>query len=226
MFLPVLDVQDGYGWTYGVRFAVPNVAGSRSRVAFPLTWGGDKRAAVQFEKDFDTGPLDRVTGGPVRLPARAPVLRTRRRSAAAVGEAGARSAAEASRRGNARHRTRAVPGRRHPVRADRRRPRARHAPRSLARAQCRLRPRRLGPLAFTGAETPSVQRRPRGYAGLIGQSVLVGRVYRSASDRPLLPFLQPILGGMDNLRGSRREPPWATRSSPVPSNCGRRSPRR
>ena len=31
--------------------------------------------------------------------------------------------------------------------------------------------------------------------------MLVGRVYRSASDRPLLPFLQPILGGMDNLRG-------------------------
>ena len=84
--------------------------------------------------------------GPVRLPARAPVLRTRRRSVAAVGEGGARSAAEASSRGHVRHRTRAVPGRRHPVPADRRRPRARHASRSRARAQCRLRPRRLGPL--------------------------------------------------------------------------------
>ena len=146
MFLPVLDVQDGYGWTYGVRFAVPNVAGSRSRVAFPLTWGGDKRAAVQFEKDFDTGPLDCVTGGLSRLPARAPVLRTRRRSTAAVGEGGARSAAEASSRGNRSAPNTSVPGRRHPVHADRRRPRARHASRSRARAQCGLRPRRLGPL--------------------------------------------------------------------------------
>jgi hypothetical protein len=37
MFLPVLNVEDGYGWTYGVRFALPNVAGSRSRLAMPLT---------------------------------------------------------------------------------------------------------------------------------------------------------------------------------------------
>ena len=41
----------------------------------------------------------------------------------------------------------------------------------------------------------------RGYVGFVGQSVVVSRVYRTASDKVLPPFLQPILGGMDNLRG-------------------------
>jgi outer membrane protein assembly factor BamA len=202
MFLPVLDVQDGYGWTYGVRFAVPNVAGSRSRVAFPLTWGGDKRAGVQFEKDFDAGPLDRVTAGlsvsrrehpfyqrdddRLRLSARVERdLLPKLRAGATFGTEHVRFLADDTRF----LQTGAdlvLDTRLDPVLA-------RNA--VYARAA-------WDRYAVTGAETYhqySVDL--RGYAGLIGQSVLVGRVYRSASDRPLLPFLQPILGGMDNLRG-------------------------
>ena len=53
MFLPLLDFEDGYGFTYGAQFARPGVAGAHSRLSFPLTWGGDKRAAAQLEKTFD-----------------------------------------------------------------------------------------------------------------------------------------------------------------------------
>src|SRR5207244_3199285 len=62
LFLPVLDAEDGYGLAYGLRVTVPRAAGARSRLSFPLTWGGDKRAAVEFEKTFDEGPLTRLAG--------------------------------------------------------------------------------------------------------------------------------------------------------------------
>ncbi len=52
MFIPILSAEDGYGLTYGARFSLVNVAGRDSRLSFPLTWGGDKAAAVELEKDF------------------------------------------------------------------------------------------------------------------------------------------------------------------------------
>ncbi len=202
MFLPVLNVEDGYGWTYGVRFAVPNVAGARSRVACPLTWGGDKRAAVQFEKDFDSGPLDRVTGGlsvsrrehpfyeqdddRLRLSARVERdLAAKLRAGATVGTEHVRFLASDTRffQTGADH---VLDTRLDPVLA-------RNA--VYARAA-------WDRYALTGAETyHQYSADLRGYAGFIGQSVVVGRAYRTTSNRPLLPFLQPILGGMDNLRG-------------------------
>src|SRR3989442_10675647 len=61
MFRPVLRGEDGYGVTYGARFTVPDPAGKRSRVSFPATWGGEKRAAIEFDKELARGPLSRVT---------------------------------------------------------------------------------------------------------------------------------------------------------------------
>ncbi len=63
MFMPVLGAEDGYGVTYGGRVALLNPAGARSQLAFPLTWGGDRRAAAEFEKTLARAPIDRVTGG-------------------------------------------------------------------------------------------------------------------------------------------------------------------
>ncbi len=40
-----------------------------------------------------------------------------------------------------------------------------------------------------------------GYVGLLGQSVLAVRAQRRDSDRPLPPYLQPLLGGAANVRG-------------------------
>ena len=41
----------------------------------------------------------------------------------------------------------------------------------------------------------------RGYVGLLGQTVLALRALRQDSNKPLPPYLKPLLGGMSNLRG-------------------------
>ena len=59
LFLPVLNTTDGYGLTYGLRLALPDLVGAHSRLAFPLTWGGDKRAGVEFDKTWEQGLVNR-----------------------------------------------------------------------------------------------------------------------------------------------------------------------
>ena len=63
MFLPVVTAEDGYGLIYGAQFAVPDPVGKNSRLAFPATWGGDKRVAAEIEKDFDRGVVSRLSAG-------------------------------------------------------------------------------------------------------------------------------------------------------------------
>jgi outer membrane protein assembly factor BamA len=62
MWLPVLQYQEGYGFTYGVRVSVMDRLGPRSRVSVPLTWGGERQAQLELERTFD-GPVARVVGG-------------------------------------------------------------------------------------------------------------------------------------------------------------------
>jgi outer membrane protein assembly factor BamA len=65
MYMPILDAEDGYGVTYGARVAYPGVIGERSRLSFPLTWGGLKRAGVELDRRFVSGPLSRMEVGGV-----------------------------------------------------------------------------------------------------------------------------------------------------------------
>jgi outer membrane protein assembly factor BamA len=62
MFLPILNYGDGYGFTYGARFSTKDLLGAGERLSFPLTWGGTRRAAVEFDREFRSGPLTRVDG--------------------------------------------------------------------------------------------------------------------------------------------------------------------
>jgi outer membrane protein assembly factor BamA len=62
MFFPILRYDDGYGWTYGVRTSLVGSRGSRFRISAPLSWGGTRRAAVELERTFTSGPLTRLTG--------------------------------------------------------------------------------------------------------------------------------------------------------------------
>ena len=62
MFLPILSYQDGYGFTYGARFSTVDLLGAGERLSLPLTWGGTRRAALEFERTFDRGPLTRILG--------------------------------------------------------------------------------------------------------------------------------------------------------------------
>jgi hypothetical protein len=61
-WLPILHHKDGYGMTYGARVSFNEVLGDRSRVSVPLTWGGERRAAVEAERLFD-GPISVLRGG-------------------------------------------------------------------------------------------------------------------------------------------------------------------
>jgi outer membrane protein assembly factor BamA len=204
MWLPVLDGEDGYGLTYGVRFAIPNLAGSRSRLAFPLTWGGDKRAAAQLEKDFSCGPFDRVEAGVSasrrehpfyeRNNDRVRVWSRLERDVTPQFSAGATVASE-------RVSFLDLDGRfvqtGFDVTFDNR------VDPMLARNAIYA---RAGWNRFGFGRSDAFHQYEldvRGYAGLIGQSVLVARAYRSGADRALPPFLQPILGGFENLRGFR-----------------------
>ena len=193
MFLPVLNVEDGYGWTYGVRFALPNVAGSRSRLAMPLTWGGDKRAAVQLEKDFDRGPLDRVVGG-LSVSRREHPFYEQDDDRFRVATRVERDLWPQLRAGGT------IGMEQVNFLADDTKYLQTGADLVLdTRVYARVAWDRY---ALSGSDTfQQYSVDLRGYGGFVGQSVVVGRFYRTASDKVLPPFLQPILGGMDNLRG-------------------------
>ena len=62
MFFPILSYADGYGFTYGGRVSTIDLLGGGERLSVPLTWGGTKRAAIEAERSFKTGPVSRVFG--------------------------------------------------------------------------------------------------------------------------------------------------------------------
>ncbi len=62
MFLPILHYDDGYGWTYGGRTSAVDLLGLGERLSVPLSWGGTRRAALEAERSFKSGPLTRVLG--------------------------------------------------------------------------------------------------------------------------------------------------------------------
>ena len=60
MFLPIVSYADGYGFTYGGRVSTVDLLGIDERLSVPLTWGGTRRAALEFERTFKSGPLTRI----------------------------------------------------------------------------------------------------------------------------------------------------------------------
>jgi outer membrane protein assembly factor BamA len=204
MFLPILGYEDGYGFSYGVRVAVPEPFGPRSRVAVPLSLGGEKLAGVELERSFDRGPFTRVQGG-----------------------------ASVSRRENPFYREN-DDRRRVWVRAEREftRPLRAAATGAWNRATFFgasesfpsvggevVFDTRLDPILTRNAvylrasidrlmlpERDHVNRsslEARGYVGLIGQQVLVLRTLREDSNTPLPLYLKSLAGGTSNLRGFR-----------------------
>jgi len=63
MFLPIVSFTDGYGLSYGAQFTFADVLGKRSRIGVPLTWGAERRAAIELERKFQRGPVSRIEGG-------------------------------------------------------------------------------------------------------------------------------------------------------------------
>jgi outer membrane protein assembly factor BamA len=199
MVLPILGREDGYGVTFGVRLTRPGIAGARSRLSFPLTWGGDKKAGVELDKPIARGPFDRVAAGAA--------ISRRTNPFYHEGDDRARVWVRAERQIASQVRAGAVAGwqRVSFVEADR----FAYTGADVV-LDTRLDPilPRNGMYARAAVEHLSIgsgltrtELDGRGYLGLTGQSVLVLRAVRHDSDRTQPPYLKPLLGGLSNLRG-------------------------
>jgi outer membrane protein assembly factor BamA len=201
MFLPILYAEDGYGLTYGVRFAVVNKAGAQSRVSFPLTWGGYKRAAVELERRFTAGPFTRAElGAGIERRTNPAYLQDDSRKRAwgrlerAMGPVRVRGSASWQRVSFAAitDDVRTVGAelifdtRVDPV-----------LPRNAVYASVGI-----DHSAF-GSRGPAniVTLEGNGYIGLVGQLVLALHLSRESGDRPLPPYLKPLFGGWSSVRG-------------------------
>jgi outer membrane protein assembly factor BamA len=202
MWLPLLDFEDGYGFSYGVQMARPNVIGPNSRLSFPLTWGGQKQAGAQLEKIFDHGALTRVeTGAAIsrrtnpffeqdddrdRLWVRA------ERAITSPLRVGAFAGWQRVSFLNATDRFTHVGA---DVTFDTRLDPflARNAVYGRASIE------HFDFMHATAATRTELD--GRGYIGLFRQNILVLRARRQDSDVPLPSYVQPMLGGMANLRG-------------------------
>lgn len=214
LILPILGREDGYGFTYGGRFTLPDPhwMGKRSRIMFPLTWGATKQAGIDLEKRIEGGVIDRVTAGAsisrrtnpafdqdddrARLFVRGEhefkrVLRLgattawQRASFEGVADQFAQAGADV-----------VLDTRTDPI---------------LARNAVYGRVA-FDHLDFGGGPDDGQHYRGRvnrstldgrGYLGLVRQTVLAVRALREDSDRPLPAYLQPQLGGISTLRGFR-----------------------
>ena len=63
MFVPILDADDGYGVTYGALFSITGHRNTARRVITSGSWGGDKRAALEFQKEFSSEFAPRFRAG-------------------------------------------------------------------------------------------------------------------------------------------------------------------
>ena len=201
MWLPILDAEDGYGVTYGIRPSYVGLFGARSRVSVPLSWGGTKRAAVEVDTAFTSGPITRLQVGAGVQRRKNPAFdinddrrqvwgRAERawsyfRVGASAGwdrvTFGAIKDEFVTLGGDVAVDTRLDPG----------------YPRNAVWVRASWHH-----LRFDAGQT--LQRTnidARGYLGLIGQSVLAVRGVRSGANGPQPRYLQPLLGGWSNLRG-------------------------
>ncbi len=202
LWMPLLDFEDGYGFSYGVQLARTNVAGANSRLSFPLTWGGTRQANAELEKIFDHGPLTRVeTGAGVDARTNPFFERDDTRERVWV---------RAERAVGAPLRVGATAGWQH-VDFMGATDRFTHAGADVT-FDTRLDPMLARNAVYARASIEHVEFAHaaaatrteldgRGYIGLYGQNVLVIRALRQDSSVPLPPYLQPMLGGMANLRG-------------------------
>jgi len=221
LVLPILRYEDGYGFTYGARLTLPDPhwMGKRSRITFPLSWGGTKQAGVDLEKRFDSGVIDRVTtGGSISQrdnlaydqdDDRARVYVRAEHEFSRVLRLGAYTGWQRSSFDGVADQFGQVEGdvvfdtRTDPILA-----------RNAVYGRASWEHLNFGngspvtpsqPGGYTGYQGSAIRTtlEGRGYLGIIGQAVLEGRVLREDSDRPLPPYLQPELGGLTTLRGFR-----------------------
>jgi len=206
MFMPIFDAEDGYGVTAGVRLAYVGVAGKRSRLSFPLTLGGTKRAGMELERLFQKGPFTRVEVGSALQLSTNPAYdvedgrkRLWAKAERAMGpwRLNVNTGAQWVGFGGVDDSFRSVGG---AVAFDTRLDPM--LPRNAVFASAAVDQLFFG--SGSGSGRPEITRTRldvRGYLGLMRQSVFVVRIVRDGADGPLPPYLRPILGGWSTLRG-------------------------
>jgi outer membrane protein assembly factor BamA len=203
MFMPIIKFEDGYGFSYGARAAMPDIAGKGSRIAFPATWGADKRAAVEFDLPMNVGLSRFQAGGGIgrrknpfflENDARTGIWVRGDRTIARPLRVGASAEWEHVTFGDVPDRFVRLGGevtfdtRIDPI-----------LPRNAIYARAAW-----DRLAFANAPNAHrVDADVRGYLGLVGQSVLMIRGQWEGASDGLPPYLRPLLGGTANLRGFR-----------------------
>jgi hypothetical protein len=205
MFLPILNYTDGYGFSYGARASATDLLGFGERLSVPLTWGGTRRAALELDRGFETGPFTRITANAGISQRENPHFRTpdRRTGMAARGErrfgrvvrAGVAASQDDISFGSADDRLRTIGA---DVALDTR------ASPSFPRNAVLIGTGWSG-LHFreAGGRIDRYTAEARGYLGLVGQSVLAARAQYAGASAPLPPYERLLLGGASTLRGFR-----------------------
>ena len=223
LILPIFGVEDGYGVTYGARLTLPDPhwMGKRSRITFPLSWGGNKRAEVNLEKRIEGGVIDRVTAA-ASISRRANLAFNQDDDRARLFVRGEHEFSRVLRLGATTGWQRdsfegvadqftqvggdvVLDTRGDPILA-------RNAVYGRASWEhlsfgdgLPAPPAQPGGYAGYRGAASRTSLEGRGYLGLVRQAVLEGRVLRQDSDRSLPPYLQPQLGGLSTLRGFRTD---------------------
>ena len=201
MFLPILRSEDGYGFTYGGRVSFVDRLGPRSRISFPISWGGERQARAQLERTFTGGPISRIAaeaGIGRRENPHFEIADTRTsfhgRAESAVQRwlrLGAGGGTDDVKFGALRDRLVRWGGDLTiDTRVDPAFPRnAVHATFGLER------------LSFDAGQANRRTADARGYVGLLGQTVLAVRALSLTASAPLPEYEQGLLGGAATIRG-------------------------
>ena len=203
MFVPLLSAEDGYGVTYGGQFAVAGSVASTSRVVFPLTWGADKRAAAEYQKEVGGRLAPKLRAGGLMERRTNPYFRSDadRASVYARGEWRVRgpvfaATTVARQRSTLLGRTDRTTSIGADVTLDTRIDPLLPTNAIYARAT-------FAHLIFPGQAINRIEVDARGYIGVYRGSVLCLRLVREDVSRPAPPFFKSLLGGSDTLRGFR-----------------------
>jgi outer membrane protein assembly factor BamA len=202
MWMPVLRYDDGYGFTYGARVSAIDLLGARTRLSVPLTWGGERRASVEWERTFGRGPISRVLADAgvhrrenpaYEIADRREFVRARlERAFGSTLRTGVHVLTEGVAFGDARDRATSAGL---DVTLDTRRDPA--FPRQAVFVSAAWERRWFDHTA----DTSRIRADVRGYVGLVRQSVLVLRAQQDWSADALPDFDRALLGGAPSLRG-------------------------
>ncbi len=202
MFLPILRYDDGYGFTYGARVSAVDWPARGNRFSAPLSWGGTKRAAIEYERTLSAAPFDRIFAtvsasrrtnpfyeiDEEREEVAVDVSRRLGRYVRAAGHAGY---AAVTFGGTAESTVAYGAGLTFDTRMDP------IFPRNAVFASAGW--ERLDP--DVSAAVNRFDAEARGYLGVFGQSVLALSVQFAGADGTQPDYARPLLGGADTLRG-------------------------